>query len=269
VSHPPLPQVVNHDSPVPLDLRGSVIVLGNFDGVHLGHRTLIDRARLLAEERGAPLAIMSSEPHPRQFLDPGSAPFRLSSRRGKQLVFAANGINLLYEPCFDVAFATRSPQAFVADILVDYLGVSGVVVGDDFRFGHKRLGTVQDLVQAGREIGFSVDVVTEVQLEQARLSSTRIRGWIAQGQLALARHALCDTWLTSVSIVEDGSVLFESHQLLPPAGHYQVQLLDRTGVPLGFEILTITPTRHAHLSTNSVAPGAHLISDWRQADCTY
>jgi riboflavin kinase/FMN adenylyltransferase len=267
VSHPSLPHVVNHDSPVPIDLRGSVIVLGNFDGVHLGHRALIERASLLAGEREAPLAIMSSEPHPRQFLNPSIAPFRLSSRRGKQLVFAANGIDLLYEPSFDVAFATRSPEDFIADILVDYLGVSGVVVGDDFRFGHKRSGSVEDLVRAGRAAGFSVDVVPELQLEQARLSSTRIRSWIAEGKLALAHQALCGTWLTSVSIVEDGTVLFESHQLLPPAGQYQVQLLDRSGAPLGFEILTITPTRHAHLSTNRVGPGAHLISDWRQADC--
>ena len=266
---PSLPQVVNHDSAVPPGLRGSVVVLGNFDGVHLGHRALIDRARLLADERGAPLAIMSSEPHPRQFLNPGNAPFRLSSRPGKRLVFAANGIDLLYEPSFDVAFATRSPQDFITDILVGYLGVSGVVVGDDFRFGHKRSGSVEDLMRAGRTAGFSVDVVPELQLEQARLSSTRIRGWIAEGKLALAHQALCGAWLTSVSIVEDGSVLFESHQLLPPAGHYQVHLLDRSGAPLGFEFLTVTPTRHAHLSTNRVGPGAHLISDWRQADCDF
>lgn len=263
---PSLPQVVNHDSAVPLGLRGSVIVLGNFDGIHLGHRTLIERARLLADERGAPLAIMSSEPHPRQFLNPDIAPFRLSSRPGKRLVFAANGIDLLYEPSFDVAFATRSPQDFIADILVGYLGVSGVVVGDDFRFGHRRSGSVEDLIGNGREAAFSVDVVAELQLEQARLSSTRIRGWIAEGKLALAHQALCGTWLTSVSVVEDGTVLFESHQLLPPAGHYQVQLLDRSGAPLGFEILTITPTRHAHLSTDRVGPGARLITDWRGAD---
>jgi len=263
---PSLPRVVNHDSAVPLDLRGSVIVLGNFDGVHLGHRALIERARLLADQRGAPLAVMSSEPHPRQFLNPDIAPFRLSSRPGKRLVFAANGIDLLYEPSFDVAFATRSPQDFIVDILVGYLGVSGVVVGDDFRFGHKRSGGVEDLVKAGRGGRFSVDVIAELQLEQARLSSTRIRGWIADGKLALAHQALCGAWLTSVSIVEDGSVLFESHQLLPPAGHYQVQLLDRSGAPLGFEILTITPPRHAHLSTDRVGPGARLITDWRAAD---
>ena len=111
-----------------------------------------------------------------------------------------------------------------------------------------------------------MDIVPELQLERARLSSTRIRGWIGEGRLALAHQALCGAWLTSVSIVEDGSVLFESHQLLPPAGHYQVQLLDRSGTPLGFEILTITPTRHAHLSTNRVGPGARLITNWRQAD---
>lgn len=195
-------------SAVPLGLRGSVIVLGNFDGVHLGHRALIERARRLADERGAPLAIMSSEPHPRQFLNPGIAPFRLSSRPGKRLVFATSGIDLLYEPSFDVAFATLSPQDFIADILVGYLGVSGAVVGDDFRFGHKRSGSVDDLIQTGREAGFSVDVVAELQLEQARLSSTRIRGWIAEGKLALAHQALCGAWLTSVSIVEGGTVPF-------------------------------------------------------------
>lgn len=258
--------VANHDSLVPPHLRDSVIVLGNFDGVHLGHRTLIERARLLADKRGVPLGIMSSEPHPRQFLNPSVAPFRLSSRPGKRLVFAANGIDLLYEPTFDVAFATRSPQSFIAEVLAEYLGVSGVVVGDDFRFGHKRSGSIDDLIRAGREASFSVDVVAELRLEQARLSSTHIRGWIAEGKLALAHQALCGTWLTSVSIVEDGSVLFESHQLLPPAGHYQVQLLDRLGAPLGFEILTITPARRAHLTTDRVGPGARLITDWRQAD---
>lgn len=247
-------------------MRGSVIVLGNFDGVHLGHRTLIGRAGHLAEERGAPLAIMSSEPHPRQFLNPRISPFRLSSRHGKRFVFAGRGIDLLYEPVFDVAFATRSAQGFISDILVGYLGVSGVVVGGDFRFGHKRSGGVDHLIRGGREAGFSVEVVAELHMEQERLSSTRIRGWVAEGRLALAHQALCDAWLTSVSIVEDGSILFESHQLLPPAGDYQVKLLDCLGTHLGFEILTISPTRHAHLITNRVGPGARMISDWRRAD---
>src|SRR5690606_9957103 len=103
--------------------RGSIMVLGNFDGVHVGHKALIERARKLAEERNAPLGLMSSEPHPRQFLNPAGAPFRLTSRVGKRLGFAQHGIELLYEPCFDVEFATRSPHDFASQVLNSYLGV--------------------------------------------------------------------------------------------------------------------------------------------------
>lgn len=263
---PALPYIANHDWPLPDEMRGAVMVLGNFDGIHLGHRALLDEARRLARARGAPLGLMSSEPHPRQFLNPGGVPFRLTSRIGKRLNFAANGIDLLYEPSFDVAFATRSPQGFVVDILVDYLAVSGVVVGRDFRFGHRRSGGIEDLMRLGATLGFTVDVIEDVVLDRTRVSSTLIRSWIAEGRLDQATAALCGTWLTSASIVDDGYVLFESHQLLPPAGAYQMTVLDRDGRELGFEILTISPSRHAHLATSRVTTGSHLLTGWRQAD---
>lgn len=258
--------VVNHEAPVPVDLRGAVVVLGNFDGIHIGHRVLVERARAMADQRGVPLALMSSEPHPKQFLNPGIVPFRLTSRAGKRLNFLAHRIELLYEPSFDVEFATRSPQRFVEEILRDYLGVSSVVVGNDFRFGHKRAGDVAMLTDLGRTNGFDVEAIDDVQIDSTRVSSTLIRKWIGEGLLDAATEALCGTWLTSASIVEDGYVLFESHQLLPPPGEYQVMVLDRQGNPLGFEILTISPSRHAHLATNRVAPGSHLLTGWRRAD---
>ncbi|MEO8683411.1 MAG: hypothetical protein ABI414_01070 [Devosia sp.] len=263
---PTLPFVANHDFPVPDALRNAVMLLGNFDGIHLGHAGLLKRARHAAEARELPLGIMSCEPHPRQFLAPHGDPFRLSSMAGKRLSFANQGIDLLYQPAFDAAMASRSPQSFVAEVLVDYLGISSVVVGRDFRFGHKRAGDVPALTALGRSLGFSVEVVDDIKLDCERLSSTRIRAWIAAGDIRRATGALCGSWLTSVSITEDGYVLFESHQLLPPPGAYQVGLVDRGGTPLGFEIVTLTDTRHAHLATNRVPAGSYLVTDWRSAD---
>ena len=251
---------------MPVDLRGSVVVLGNFDGIHMGHKALVERARTVANQLGSPLALMSSEPHPKQFLNPGIAPFRLTSRAGKRLNFAAHRIDVLYEPCFDLEFAARTPQLFVEEILRDYLGASFVVVGKDFRFGHKRAGDVAILTELGRTNGFGVEAVDDVQIEGMRVSSTLIRNWISEGLLDAATAALCGTWMTSASIVDEGYVLFESHQLLPPPGEYQVMVLDRQGNQMGFEILTISPGRHAHLTTNRVAPGSHLLTGWRRTE---
>lgn len=261
-----LPYLANHDAPLPASYRGSVMVLGNFDGLHLGHKALLNQARSLADARRAPLGLMSSEPHPRQFLNPTGAPFRLTSRAGKRLNFAVNRIDLLYEPCFDVEFATRSPESFASHILRGYLGVSGVVVGRDFRFGHKRSGDIKQLKSLGTALDFSVDVMDDITLDNTRVSSTLIRTWIRDGKLEEATGALCGTWLTSASVVDEGYVLFESHQLLPPPGAYQVLVIDRQGQELGFEILTISDSRHAHLATDRVGPGSHLLTGWRRAD---
>src|SRR5690606_22154472 len=99
-------------------------------------------------------------------------------------------------------------------------------------------------------------------------SSTLIRAWISEGKLEDAMRALSGNWLTSASFVDEGYVLFESHQLLPPPGSYQVMVLDREGKKLGFEIVTISDSRHAHRATESVGPGSHLLSGWRRADVT-
>lgn len=228
-----LPYAVGRDDKVPDFLWGSVLLLGNFDGLHIGHARLLAAARESAAVLRAPLAIMSCEPHPKEFFDPAGPPFRLSSGAAKRLVFGRLGIDLLYMPRFDADFAGLSAEAFATGILLRQLGVRAVVAGADFRFGKGRGGSVADLVAFGEAYDFGVTVVDDVVVEGERISSTRIRGWIAEGALDRVAQALGDKWLTRGEIDADGAVRFDRRALLPVPGCYEADVWTVEGDPVG------------------------------------
>lgn len=151
--------------------------MGNFDGVHLGHRAVIDLAR-----GDAPLGVITFEPHPREFFAPTAAPFRLMNRETRANRLAKLGVDHLFELPFDATLAALSPEAFARDVLAGGLGISHVVVGADFCFGKGRSGRVSDLQTLGKAYGFHVTVADLITHGATPISSTAIRSALSDGQ---------------------------------------------------------------------------------------
>ncbi|WP_377508371.1 bifunctional riboflavin kinase/FAD synthetase [Octadecabacter sp. R77987] len=162
--------------------RGAAAAIGNFDGVHLGHQSVIDVTRKIAHDIGAPLGIMTFEPHPRQVFAPDAPPFRLMNRETRANRLAKLGIARLYEVPFTRALAALSPRAFAQDIIADALGLAHVVVGADFCFGAERAGNAADLERFGAQMGFGVTIAPIMKLAAGDVSSTAIRAALGKGR---------------------------------------------------------------------------------------
>ena len=160
--------------------RGASAAIGNFDGVHLGHRSVIELARAAAPD--APLGVMTFEPHPRVYFAPDAPPFRLMSRAARASRLAKLGVEFLYELPFNAGLAGLSPEEFAARVIRDGLGLAHVVVGADFCFGHKRAGTAADLVAFGAGMGFGVTIAPLIEKGAATVSSTAIREALSAGR---------------------------------------------------------------------------------------
>ncbi|OUD09162.1 riboflavin biosynthesis protein RibF [Marivivens niveibacter] len=161
--------------------RGAAAAIGNFDGVHLGHQSVIDLARKAAFDAGAPLGVMTFEPHPRQFFAPDAPAFRLMNAEAKVHRLRKLGVQKLYEVPFNAALAKLSPREFAVDVIMNRLGLVHVVVGEDFYFGAKRAGDVNTLRELGDELGFGVTVAPLLSFEE-EVSSTNIRNALADGR---------------------------------------------------------------------------------------
>src|SRR2546425_593241 len=149
--------VVRDDAPGDHALRGAVVAIGNFDGVHRGHRAVIAAALARAKTLGRPAAALTFEPHPRSVFRPGDTLFRLTDERAKLRLLAATGLDGAIVLKFDAALARLSAEDFVARILREKLAVSGVAIGFDFHFGKERLGSPGYLAAQGAKLGFAVD----------------------------------------------------------------------------------------------------------------
>jgi riboflavin kinase / FMN adenylyltransferase len=177
--------------PLPQELRGASVALGNFDGVHFGHRAIL----AAAEAAGRPLGVVTFEPHPRSVLRAPERPFRLTSPTSKAQALADAGVDLLVEVPFDRAFARLSPSEFVRQVLVDAVGARHVVVGADFRFGAEREGEPKTMRELGQELGFGVTVVEEVVAPTGQpFSSTAIRCHLQEGRPREAAQMLGHWW---------------------------------------------------------------------------
>lgn len=153
--------------------RGASAAIGNFDGVHIGHRSVIELAQDAAPD--APLGIVTFEPHPRSYFAPNAAPFRLMSAEARASRLAKVGVDRLYQLPFNGALASLAPVDFAQRVLHEGLGLHHVVVGADFCFGKGRLGTAQDLAKFGEKFGFGVTVAPLLERSEATVSSTAIR----------------------------------------------------------------------------------------------
>ena len=161
--------------------RGASVAIGNFDGVHIGHLSVIDRARAAGRETGAPLGILTFEPHPREYFAPDAQPFRLMGRDARAHRLEKLGVERLYEINFNAALASLTPRDFAQNVIRDGLGLAHVVVGADFCFGKGRAGNAADLQAFGAEMGFGVTIAQLLEGDAGQVSSTAIRRALSDG----------------------------------------------------------------------------------------
>lgn len=183
---------------IPLEPRGGVLVIGNFDGVHLGHRSMLAQAKDMARKIGAPLDVLTFEPHPRQFFQPESEPFRLTLLPMKQRLMEEIGVDRLFALEFNQAFSQLGADEFIDRILIQKLQARHIVVGTDFSFGRGRSGTVETL----KNKPFSLSTVAPVTTPDGLVySSTAIRTLLRQGQFPEAESLLGWPWQMEAPVV--------------------------------------------------------------------
>jgi riboflavin kinase/FMN adenylyltransferase len=182
-------------------LEGAVVAIGNFEGVHRGHRAVIGAAVARARGLGRPAAALTFEPHPRAFFNPDHPLFRLTDARAKLRLLAATALDGAILMKFDAALAALDPAAFVARVLAERYAISGAVIGYDFHFGKARAGTPAFLKEEGERLGFHVDVVPELTDDGHRVSSGAVREALAAGHVAEAAELLGYPWFVTGEVV--------------------------------------------------------------------
>lgn len=196
------PFVVVRDDASGLDaLRGAVVAIGNFDGVHRGHQAVIEAAVARAGALGAPAAAVTFEPHPRRYLRPHEPVFRLSDETAKLRLLAASGLDGVLVMTFDAALAGLTAEQFVARILIGRLAIVGAAIGFDFHFGKDRGGSPAFLVEQGRRLGFAVDIVPPLEDEGRPVSSSVIRSALAAGRVVEAAELLGHPWFVTSTVI--------------------------------------------------------------------
>ena len=175
---------------VPSDWAGCVATIGVFDGIHRGHQRVVERAVQIGRERDLPVVVVTFDPHPDEVVRPGSRPLHLiTGRRQAELLFGLGAAAVCVLP-FNLEFSRLSPDEFVRVVLSERLHASAVVVGEEFRFGHKAVGDVALLAQLGEKYDFTAEGVPLLVVDGVTISSTLIRECLADGDVAAAAAAL-------------------------------------------------------------------------------
>jgi riboflavin kinase/FMN adenylyltransferase len=234
------------------------LTIGNFDGVHRGHQALLARVREAATRLKLDAAVMTFEPHPREFFaqlsdHPERAPARLANLRDKLQSLSAAGVDRVIVEHFSAGFAALTPQEFIEKVLVQGLHVKWLIVGEDFCFGAKRAGSFADLVAAGRHYGFHVEALPAVLNDGARISSSAVRNALAQGDFAQARQLLGHPYKISGHVIHGKKLgrtigfptmnLKVAHKHPAVSGIYVVRVHGLTPQPLpGVASIGVRPT---------------------------
>jgi len=193
--------IVVRDNAPDSSLRGAVVAIGNFDGVHRGHKAVIAVAHNRAKALGKKAVAMTFEPHPRDFFNPKERVFRLTDESAKLRLLAATGLDGAIVLTFDAALARLTAEEFVARILVERFAVSGAVIGFNFHFGLKRAGSPDFLMAEGKKFGFTVDVVPPFEDNGCPVSSGPIRAALAAGRVDEAAEFLGYLWFVSGKVI--------------------------------------------------------------------
>jgi riboflavin kinase / FMN adenylyltransferase len=193
--------VIRDNTPASAIPRGAVVAMGNFDGVHLGHRAVIGAALRMARAHGRPAFAVTFEPHPRSFFSPNSPQFRLTTENNKLRLLAGTGLSGAVVMTFDKVRAGTSAQDFIHHDLIERLGISGIAVGYDFHFGKGRTGSPSLLVAEAPRLGIEVDVQAHVDIDERPVSSTAIRMALTEGQIADATAMLGGPWFVTGEVI--------------------------------------------------------------------
>ncbi len=181
--------------------KGAVVAMGNFDGVHLGHRVVIAAAMEMAHKAKRPALAVTFEPHPRHFFSPNTPQFRLSSETDKLRLLAGMGLDGAVVMAFDAKRAGTSAQDFINHELTGRLGISGIAVGYDFHFGKGRMGTPSLLAAEAPRLGIEVHIQPHVDILDRPVSSSAIRMALTEGQVADATAMLGEPWFVSGEVI--------------------------------------------------------------------
>jgi riboflavin kinase / FMN adenylyltransferase len=182
-------------------LAGAVVAIGNFDGVHRGHRAVIGAALTRARALGRKAAALTFTPHPRLFLRPQDTLFELSDERNKLRLLRATALDGAFVMRFDAALAATSAEDFIVKILKGALGIGGAAIGFDFHFGKNRVGSPSFLAEQGARLGFTVDVVPPLEDEGRPVSSGAVRSALAAGRVVEAAELLGAPWFVSGEVI--------------------------------------------------------------------
>ncbi|MCP3985179.1 MAG: bifunctional riboflavin kinase/FAD synthetase [bacterium] len=212
-------RVVRGSEKVEEPLVGSALTVGNFDGLHMGHRAIMDTVIGRARALGGPAVVYTFEPHPRKVLRPDRAPRLLTTLEQKLELLEAQGVDVVIVEPFTLEFARLPAERFVGGILHERIRPEEVYVGYDFHFGRDREGSMRTLTELGPRLGFSVTIIPEVTVRDQDVNSTRIRGLLGEGK------------------VEDSAMLLDR----PYAVRGRVVAGDRRGRTLGFPTLNLEP----------------------------
>jgi len=235
-----------------------VLTIGNFDGVHRGHRTLLERLIAHARSIALPAAVLTFEPSPREYFAPGQAPARLTSLREKLKLLEQCGVDQVYVCRFNARFASLSATDFIERILVQGLGTSYLMIGDDFRFGRGRTGDFGMLQRAGKEHRFKVDMMPTIDWEGERVSSSAVRDALENGEVEHAERLLGRAYQMSGRVMHGDKLgrqlgfptanLQVKRKRLPLQGVFAVTLSGVAAQPLpGAASLGVRPTVAAGL----------------------
>jgi riboflavin kinase / FMN adenylyltransferase len=181
--------------------KGIVVAMGNFDGVHLGHRAVIEAALAMGRNHRKPAFAVTFEPHPRSFFSPNTPQFRLTTETNKLRLLSGTGLAGAVVMTFDKARAGTSAQDFIHHDLIERLGVSGIAVGYDFHFGKGRVGSPSLLVNEAPRLGIEVDVQPHIDIDERPVSSSAIRMALVEGQINDATAMLGGPWFITGEVI--------------------------------------------------------------------
>jgi riboflavin kinase/FMN adenylyltransferase len=193
--------IVRNGDPVPSALAGAWVAIGNFDGLHRGHRAALALATGRARAAGRPAMALTFEPHPRRFFLPDAPTFRLTPEPAKLRLFAAEGLDGAVVMNFNATLAGRTADEFISNLRVGWLKVGGVVVGDNFHFGKGRTGGIEMLRDEGARHGFGVEILDRVIWRGKPVSSGVVRARLAEGKIYDANDLLGHNWFIEVEVI--------------------------------------------------------------------
>jgi len=221
---------------VPADFGPCALTIGNFDGVHFGHRRILKQVVALAAERGWKPAVLTFDPHPTQVVAPDRTPVLITTPAHRAELMAEEGIAEILILPFTAELARLSPEEFVKQLLVDRLGVRAVLVGENFRFGYRQSGNVRLLAELGRRLGFETLIVPAVKWRGLMVSSSGIRTLLKSGRVSLAARMLEHPYALDGAVVEGRGVgakqtvptlnLAPDGGLIPATGVYVTRAYD-------------------------------------------